>query len=414
MTLNQQNVEQGSIKEAYRFIIKLGLAAHNYGSTSAGLETYLTRLTSTLGYHGTFTSTPNEVIFAFQEKEDQWQKLHLVTKPGTGSDLDKLARVGDIVASVEAEEISISDASVRLDEIAKTAPPWGKIANLLSYAFCGWGLAILFGGGWIDALVATFLSVLVYGMVLFAQRQDARMADWLPLYSAFVVAVLAAMMKIGIPELNIFTVILSSIAVLLPGYTVTLGVIELVSQDVVSGTTNLMNGLVYLVKQILGSWLGVGLVSALLTIPIGAAGTPVNSAWLWLFMPLVIAALGFIFQTNPRDFLWVCVGCAVAYGGIVLGSAVVSDNLGTLMGTIFTVIFANLWARSTNRPVTIVLLPAIVLLVSGSIGFRGLAAIVEGQTFTGLQEFFQMFVVALLIVGGLLVGNTIVRPKSSL
>jgi hypothetical protein len=43
-----------------------------------------------------------------------------------------------------------------------------------------------------------------------------------------------------------------------------------------------------------------------------------------------------------------------------------------------------------------------------------LAAIVEGQTFTGLQEFFQMFVVALLIVGGLLVGNTIVRPKSSL
>jgi uncharacterized membrane protein YjjB (DUF3815 family) len=84
------------------------------------------------------------------------------------------------------------------------------------------------------------------------------------------------------------------------------------------------------------------------------------------------------------------------------------------MGTIFTVIFANLWARSTNRPVTIVLLPAIVLLVSGSIGFRGLAAIVGGQTITGLQEFFQMFVVALLIVGGLLVGNTIVRPRSSL
>jgi uncharacterized membrane protein YjjB (DUF3815 family) len=131
-------------------------------------------------------------------------------------------------------------------------------------------------------------------------------------------------------------------------------------------------------------------------------------------MPLVIAALGFIFQTNPRDFLWVCVGCAVAYAGILLGSAVVSANLGTLLGTIFTVIFANLWARSTNRPVTIVLLPAIVLLVSGSIGFRGLAAIVEGQTITGLQEFFQMFVVALLIVGGLLVGNTIVRPKFSL
>jgi uncharacterized membrane protein YjjB (DUF3815 family) len=221
-------------------------------------------------------------------------------------------------------------------------------------------------------------------------------------------------MKIGIPELNIVTVILSSIAVLLPGYTVTLGVIELVSQDVVSGTTNLTNGLVYLVKQILGSWLGVGLVSALLTIPTAAAGTPANPVWLWLFIPLVIAALGFIFQTNPRDFLWVCVACAVAYGGTLLGSAIVSANLGTLLGTIFTVIFANLWAKLTNRPVTIVLLPAIVLLVSGSIGFRGLAVIAEGQTAIGLQEFFQMFVVALLIAGGLLVGNTIVKPKTTL
>jgi uncharacterized membrane protein YjjP (DUF1212 family) len=413
-TLNQQNGEQVSFDEACRFIIKLGLAAHNYGSTSAELEAYLSRLTATLGYPGTFTSTPNEVMFAFQEREDQWQKLHLVTMPGTGSDLDKLARVGDIVASVEAQEISISDASVRLDEIAKTPPPWGKIANLLSYAFCGCGLAILFGGGWIDALVATLFSVIVYGMVLFAGRQDARMADWLPLYSAFVVAVLATIMKIGIPELNIVTVILASIVVLLPGYTVSLGVIELVSQNVVSGTTNLINGLVYLVKQFLGGWLGVGLVSALLTIPTPAAGTPVNSAWLWLFMPLVIAALGFIFQTNPRDFLWVCMGCAVAYSGTLLGSALVSANLGTLLGTIFTVIFANLWAKSTNRPVTIVLLPAIVLLVSGSIGFRGLAAIAAGQTITGLQEFIQMFVVSLLIAGGLLVGNTIVRPKVTL
>ena len=412
--MNQQYVEQPSFDESSRFVIKLGMAAHNYGSTSAELEAYLSRLTATLGYVGTSTSTPNELMFAFQQEEGQWQKLHLVTKPGTGTDLDKLARVGDIVDSIEAEEISISDASVRLDEVAKIPPPWGKIANVLSYAFCGWGLAILFGGGWIDALVATLLSVIVYGMVLFAGRQDARMADWLPLYSAFVVAVLATIIKIGIPELNTVTVILSSIVVLLPGYTVTLGIIELVGQDVVSGTTNLMNGLVYLVKQILGSWLGVGLVSALLAIPTAAAATSVDPAWLWLFMPLVIAALGFIFQTNPRDFLWVCVGCAVAYGGTLLGSTIVSANLGTLLGTIFTVIFANLWAKSTNRPVTIVLLPAVVLLVSGSIGFRGLASIAAGQTTVGVQQFFQMFVVALLIAGGLLVGNTIVRPKVTL
>ena len=89
-------------------------------------------------------------------------------------------------------------------------------------------------------------------------------------------------------------------------------------------------------------------------------------------------------------------------------------DLANLFGTIIAVIFANIWGKVTDRSTSIVLLPAIVLLVSGSIGFRGLAAISVGQTATGEQQFVQMFVVALTIAAGLLVGNTIVRPKATL
>ena len=71
-------------------------------------------------------------------------------------------------------------------------------------------------------------------------------------------------------------------------------------------------------------------------------------------------------------------------------------------------------AEASGRPTLIVLLPAIILLVSGSIGFRGLAAIVSGQTAAEEQQFLQMFVVALTIAAGLLVGNTFVGPKTSL
>jgi len=78
------------------------------------------------------------------------------------------------------------------------------------------------------------------------------------------------------------------------------------------------------------------------------------------------------------------------------------------------VVFANLWARKTRRPTSIVLLPAIILLVSGSIGFRGLAAMASGQAAIGEQQFMQMFIVALTIAAGLLIGNTIVKPQASL
>jgi len=235
----------------------------------------------------------------------------------------------------------------------------------------------------------------------------------LPLSTAFVAGVLAAGAKILLPEINGVLVTLSAILILIPGYPISVGVIELVCKRVVSGTANLMGGLVYLIKQFAGAWLGVGLVKLFWSMP-EAVASPVDPQWLWLFMTLLIIGLCVVFQTAVRDLLWAVLVCGIAYGGILLGSAIAGGNLGNLFGTIIAVIFANLWARKTGRPTSIVLLPAIVLLVSGSIGFRGMAAIAVGQAGTGTQQFVQMFVVALTIAAGLLAGNTIVRPEATL
>ena len=226
--------------------------------------------------------------------------------------------------------------------------------------------------------------------------------------------VLAATARMWVPELNVVMVIVTAIAVLLPGFAISQGLIELVGKHVTSGLANLMSGIVYLVKQIAGAWLGVGMMSMLLSVPAATAGTPIDARWLWLFMPLLIIALCLCFQTSRRDFFAACVGCAVAYGGVLLGSAITGSNLGNLIGTIIAVMFANLWARKTGRPTSIVLLPAIILLVSGSIGFRGLASMATGQTALGEQQFLQMFIVALTIAAGILVGNTLSRPRVTL
>lgn len=56
-------------------------------------------------------------------------------------------------------------------------------------------------------------------------------------------------------------------------------------------------------------------------------------------------------------------------------------------------------------------LPSTVLLVSGSIGLRGLVDLALGEDDLGGRGFVDMFVVALTIAAGLLlVGNTIIRP----
>lgn len=403
-----------SFDEVCRFLIKLGVAAHAYGSTAARLEVFLSRVTKALGFSGAFRVTPTEMTFAFQEDETQAQRMHLTALPGGGLDLDKLARVGELVDDLENGSLSLADASLRLDVIGKTPVPWGQLANALGYVFIGSGIAVLLSGSWWDVLFATLYSLVVFGMVVLSGRYGKRAATWLPLSSAFVAAVLTAITKFFLPELNVVLVIVSAVVVLLPGYTVSLGIIELVYQHTVSGSTNLMNGLVYLVKQIAGAWLGVASIKALLPLVSVAAGNPVNPQWIWFFMPPLIFGLCVVFQTSRRDFLWAAFGCAIAYGGILLGSALQGGNLGNLLGTVLAVVFANLWAWKTRRPTSIVMLPAIILLVSGSIGFRGLASMAAGQVSTGEQQFLQMFIVALTIAAGVLIGNTLVPPKATL
>ena len=90
-----------------------------------------------------------------------------------------------------------------------------------------------------------------------------------------------------VPELNLVLVIVAAIAVLLPGYTISLGIIELVGRHVVSGTAHLMSGLVYLAKQLAGAWLGAALVISLLPAhPVTAA----TASWFCMALAVYAAA----------------------------------------------------------------------------------------------------------------------------
>lgn len=53
-----------SFEEAWRFIVKIGLAAHRYGSTASRLESFLEGLSKKFGYEGVFRSTPSDIVSA--------------------------------------------------------------------------------------------------------------------------------------------------------------------------------------------------------------------------------------------------------------------------------------------------------------------------------------------------------------
>jgi uncharacterized membrane protein YjjP (DUF1212 family) len=403
-----------SFDDAWQFILKVGVAAHKYGSTSARLESFLTSLSHNMGYQGEFKSTPVKIKFAMSETPDSQKRVEVIATPPPDIDLDKLARLGDVLNEIKAGTLAISDANEKIDAIDRIPPPWGKFASMLGYLFTGLGLAPLLGAGWIDTLFAGLFSILAYGIVLLSTRLGATAMKWMPLTSALIIAFLASFVKHWFPELNLVLVILSAVAIILPGYSISLGAGEMVARHVSSGIFNLKSGLITLIKQIAGAIIGVVIANLFVSTVASNHATPVNQTWVFLLFPILLVGLSLAFQVSRRDLPWAVLVSAIAFLGVQVGSSLLDSNLGNLLGTILAVIVANFWARKTGRPTSIVLIPAIVMLVSGTIGFRGLATMAEGELLLGMQQFFQMFIVAMTILVGVLIGFFIVRPEPGL
>ena len=405
--------------EACGFLMRVGKAAHSYGSSGSRIESYLAHLAAALGYQGTFRVTPTEILYGFRKHSDSPQRLELEDLPPSGWNLNRLAALGELTAAVEAGLVSITEATQRLDDVAKVPDPWGTFLAAASFLVAGAGFATVIGGSVWDVMVGGILSLIAFfTMILIGRFGGPRAGAWLPFVVALVTGVLVAVARTIQPEINPIVSAVCAVIILVPGYAVSIGILELLTNRVVSGMANLMSGLLYLAKLIAGAWVGYALVTLVVPIPEVTAGQSVGILWLFIALVPMLAALCFAFQTPRRDVLATMVILGVAFVVLFLIEAVVPATAGVFLGTLLSaavgVVLANLWNRRTGRPTSIMMAPLAMLLVSGSIGFRGLAAITAGQTALGVEQFIQMFIVAIAVGFGLLMGNTIVQPKDTL
>ncbi|QJF50246.1 threonine/serine ThrE exporter family protein [Roseobacter ponti] len=410
--LNDENFEDGC-----QFIIKLGIAAHGYGPSTSRLETFLTRAADALGISGVYFSTPSSIEFAFSKEGQVWQKTHVVRLPLCDFNMARLSHTGELVEKLTAGEMTLSDASDRLDEIAALPNPWGRLSYGLSFVAVTVGVAGLLHANIMEIVASGILSLLVYVVFIAADRVGGRFAESLPFVSAFLAGACATAINLFVPELNPVLMTLSAIIILIPGFQVSVAIIEIIDSHVEAGMVRLMSGIVYLVKQFAGCWLGLASIGMFrasqpeFTVPTQFF---VDDITVGFFVALLFVGVGIAYQTLMKDMLWVLLGCCLTFTAVVGSSTYLGVEYSTLIGAIVAGVFANTWVRLTNRPTSIVLVPSITVMVSGSIGFRGLVVAAAGHSDEGMTMFIQMFSIAASIAAGLLVSNTILRPKITL
>ncbi len=400
-----------------QFIIKLGIAAHGYGPSTARLESYLIRVADSLGISGVFFSTPSSIEFAFSKVGQIWQRTHVVRLPICDFNMAKLSHMGELVDNLTSGEMTLAEASDRLDQIAALRNPWGQFSYGLSFVAVAVGIAGLLQASFLEIVASGFLSLVVYVIFISAERIGGRFSESLPFVSAYIVSVFAAAINLIAPDLNPILVTLSAIIILIPGFQVSVGIIEIIDNRVEAGMTRLMSGIVFLVKQFAGAWLGIASIELWSTSNVEFP-TPtfvfVNDVTVGLYIAFLFLGVAVAYQTLVRDLHWVLIGCTLSFAAVITSNNYLGVEYSSLIGAIVAGLFANFWVRVTGRPTSIVLVPSITVMVSGSIGFRGLVVAATGHSDQGMDMFIQMFTIAASIAAGLLVSNTILRPKISL
>lgn len=390
---------------AVGFVLHLGRALHSYGEASHRLEDMLGAMSDRLGLKGAqFFTQPTSIMASFGPVERQ--RTHMLRVEPGEVNLGRLAAVEGVSREVAQGRISPEEGTARINLIAEAPPPYGPFTTTLAFAGISGATCQLLGGGGREIAAATLLGLALRLFTLVAAPQPRLGRVFEPL-AAFLVSAAAVALAHLVGPLSVLTATLAGLIILLPGLTLTTALSELSSRQLAAGTARASGAFITFLGLGFGVALGNRLGSAAFGAPALVDPMPLP-AWAALTALLLSPLCSIvILRAAPRDAPWIIVASIVGAVAGRRGAAALGPELGAFAGGFAVALASNAYARWRRRPPAVVQVPAILLLVPGSIGFRSLNSLMERQALAGIETAFSMMLTAVALVAGLLVAGVI-------
>lgn len=388
--------------------MRLARALHAYGTPSHRLESTLASVSKALNLEAQYLVTPTSIIAAVGPESSSRMFLNRV-EPG-GTHLEKLANLNDVMRRLVAGDIGAEEALAKVDAITEAAERYPALLSMLAQATASGAAAPLFGGGVPELLLSTAIGALIGGVALLTHVRP-RLASVFPALAALLAAAVPIYLSQWIAVFP-FIPTLAALIVLIPGLSLTIAINELSHQHLVSGTARLTGALVTFLQIGLGVAVGSKLASGLLTsVPEPTPPAPLSNLWLLVALTLTAGALTVLFRARPRDLGPIWVAALAAYWSARFGSHWFGPEIGAALGAFLVGGLSNVLARGRRVPAAITLLPGLLLLVPGSVGFRSLHAMLQKDLLSGIETGFTMVLVAVSLVTGLFLANLVLPSR---
>ncbi len=389
-------------------IVELGRALHQYGASTARVEAAMTQLANRLVVEAQFFVQPTALFASFGKSgaETYLQRLYPAV-----TDLSTLTQLDALLAALLRGHLDATSGAAELAAILRARPRRQRTVVLLGgHTLAAAAAARFVGGGGLEIAAASVIGLVVGGIAWLAERRPAFARVQLP-FSSIVASFLAVAATALCGPLNPQIAMLAGLIVLLPGLTLTIALNELATNHLASGTARAAGALVVFVAMAFGVALGARLAHFTFGAVVIAEPHPLAPWTLALSLVVAPLAMAVLFRAPRSEVPLVILGGAAAFAGGAFGSRALGPELGVFVGGFTAGVCANGYARWRNKPSAIVYLPALLMLVPGSIGFRSVTALLADQVTSGIQTAFSTLLMAVALGTGMLVAGVAVPPR---
>ncbi len=387
----------------------VALALHQAGAPAHRLEDVVVGLARRLEVEARIFSTPTSIYAGFGPPAAARTTL-LRVQPGA-LDLGRLDAVDEVVRRLADGELEVADARATLAAVAGAGRRYPLAVTLAASAVASGAVAVLFGGSLADLGAGAAVALAVGAVVeaCLARPGTAPLADLLGAATSGALAGLAARL---VPGADVGLLTLAGVIALVPGLSLTTAMAELGTRHLASGTARLGGVGATFASLALGAVAGNAVWWGWPTggVPAPPLGPVADVVALAASLP----AFTVLLQARARDLGVIALTAVCGYATARSLAGVLLPPFDATAGALVVGLVANGLARLRDRPAAVPLVPALFLLVPGSVGFRGLIDLLAADTAGGLESAIRATLTAIGLAAGIVVANVALPPRRPL
>ena len=327
--------------------------------------------------------------------------------------LRKLAYLNDLFDALREERIDLRESIAKLAQIDERCPPAPAARSVVALTCVAVGVAVLLGGGLSEIALAALIGAST-GIINFFTQRHPIVLRLFEAIAAFTGTLIVAAFTTWIAPANLYISIVAGVVVLLPGYSLTLALNELANQDLIAGTARLGRVFAVLLSLGCGAFLAFAAVGTHFMHRAAVAPHPVGPIY-WVAAAILLSVgLSMDLDARLRDFSWVFLSSVVALAASYFFGRWHTHAVAPFLAALACGLAANGGARYLRVPQPVLLVPALNVLVPGSLSYESVLWVISAHNYTDAAALATAAIIAaILIVAGLLLSQLLV-PEAPL